>query len=161
MSEQKREDVVLLSVKRTPTGVQLYVKSEKMEEFFKGFASLGAALQPCPRWKGVSLYPISEDILYSTFVFDTCDLASPGGLLVKDGKANLSFLRAKGLSKGISFSVGNAPVRESYLTSFQDLAKRGIFEIYQAYMSAYEGELLISTEKRVLPSQNLGEGTRV
>ncbi len=145
MKEEKEDNnLITFSVKQVD-GVKIYAKSQIFEDFFKAVSTPSPQFIQVDRWQGLKFHPLDPEvnILIPGVTFDAI-----GSKLIHEGSVNLSFLRAIGLGKGISFNVGKGPVKSTYLDNFLTLANEGFRELAKTYLQPYHAEVIMTIEKR-------------
>jgi len=117
---------------RTPKGVEVYVKSEFIEEHFK---NLGFSTGGEPLWNGSKPYK-SPNGLIGNFNFMLENWK--GGLFVdrsSDSQTpNLSMLRAEGISEGKRFLIDDSIYSSQEIKKFGRLFRENVNRYFQEYL---------------------------
>ncbi|MBW6469637.1 MAG: hypothetical protein K0A90_00265 [Methanosarcinaceae archaeon] len=95
----KKTETINMKISRCPIGLEIYIKSPVIEDFFKGLAQGVVSTSTESNWlphKGYTPQGNIEHIANTHF-------DNWGGSLVQKGYYNLSMLRTVGLSKGQTF----------------------------------------------------------
>lgn len=129
---------ITLRIRRVETGLEIFVQSEKAEEFFKP-RGVGNDYFGVPHY-GYPFEKLSQ--AGNTLAY----FSKASNTLLYEGYCNLSFLRAVGLGQGVTLVMPGVFSLDT-ITKFLESAKIALKVFYRQYLKPVDVELIISTRE--------------
>lgn len=131
IKKNEKMDLLKFGVFRTPRGVEVYVKSEFIENHFKEYGlSEGGERE----WSGSKPYNYPSGLVGNfNYMFDNWK----GGLFVdrsEQGTPNLSMLRAVGISEGKRFLIEDSIYSQTEIKRFGKIFRENVDRYFQEYL---------------------------
>lgn len=121
---------------RTSAGIKLYIKSPLIEKLMSSHGERPANSTNNP-WGGINkFYPTNISYLSSDSSLNLIGYDFP----IHSGNYNLSFLRAEGISQGLTLHFNTLPISKNTLDNFCNELKAGLKTLYIDYCKAYNYE---------------------
>lgn len=139
-------------VQRVASGVQIEIKSQAMEDFFKGLSDgrIKGGTTTKEGWKDYSPYSVEgapEDALVIRHPKGyIADVRHYGESLKVGGSYNVSFLRIKGIAEGAKFTIPGVWSNEE-LHKFHEAIDHAMLTIFVNYMQPFNVACRIFTTK--------------
>lgn len=135
-----KQNLLSFKITRGEQGVELYLKSEVLENFFKR----GGIDQYSDQWCNNKAYaiPLVKDhfnnLLSQWF----------GNLTINGGYPNLSFLRTVGINEGVTFILENDVYTRGEVIEFSKRFKEEVTNLFAEYIKPVTMEVELTTEVR-------------
>ena len=133
---KEQGELAIIRARRVAQGIELYLKSEKLEAFFKSYDASASAGE----WQGRLGYGISANYQNEYARFNRWGSAE----LMLSEFANLSFFLGKGLSEGYTIILPNTVATQELVTNLVEKTKLGIKRFYQRHLAPFSIEVEIS-----------------
>ena len=134
------KNFITLKLRRIANGLEIYVQSEKIEEFFKNFSGISGTYFEKEHYSYVFSRITSAGDDLAAF-----DRAGKEELLY-NGIPNLSFLRMVGIAQGVTFTLPG--VYSLYtIQKFIERTKEALKIFYRQYLKPVNVELVITTRE--------------
>lgn len=127
-------EFAIIRAKRIGTGIELYLRSAKLEELFRSMSS-GEA----PAFQGRKGYTIPEIRTENSRTYNWGSME-----LLSGETALLSVFLGKGLAEGYTLKLANGVVSQETLTTWTNKAQQALKKIYQRYLAPFSIEVEIS-----------------
>jgi hypothetical protein len=139
-----KDKLLSLHIKRTMEGVEIFVKSKIIEDFFSGISEGRTSASDNSGWEGKKSYnPYTLPKVDS----DANSLSKWGYPLIENGiYYNISFLRAVGLSQGVTFNFPGL-FTEEYIRKLAEYTKQMTRRLYNQYIRNCEITLEMSIKE--------------
>ena len=127
---------VSIGASRVSTGIQLTLKSERLEAFFREYNAEASA----DTWQERQGYLIQQDYRNEHGRFHRWGSSD----LFIGEQANLSFFLGKGLSEGYTVVLTNNVATLDLVSSWVQKAKLALASMYKKYMAPFSIEVVVS-----------------
>jgi hypothetical protein len=127
-------------IKRTFNGASIFIRSQILEDFFKGLTSHKTNIKTStnPGWVDKKGYPIRE----VTEELGNFTYWGNNSLMVDRSYPNMSFFTVYGASKGVEFSLPGL-FSDTVLNNFKTSVRKELLNLYDKFMKDLEYSVII------------------
>lgn len=135
-----------ISIKRKGKGIELTVKSEMMEEFFKDLSGGEIATFQKEPFRGLEFYRVSDESQLHADDNGAMILEQSNPLFIGGRVANASYFRAKGIKDGVKFLIPFVGSEEK-LDEYREKVYKFIKAFYKKHMKPYNVTMVFTVSE--------------